>query len=92
MEITMLSGWAVAACIWGLVCLAAYVLKIVTKAVYAYRIRQGRMQMNQWLETVGTHLDRSYIDGTPYSKSALKKFLAELSVMYFKEQIKKHEE
>ena len=91
MEISM-SGWSAAACIWGLVALAAYLLKISKQWVHAYRVRQGRMQMNQWLFTVGKHLDMAYKDGTPYSKTALKKWLAELSVMYFKEVIKKREE
>ena len=91
MEISM-SGWSVAACIWGVVALAAYLLKISKQWVNAYRIRRGRMQMNQWLFTVGKHLDMVYKDGTPYSKTALKKWLAELSVMYFKAEIKKHEE
>lgn len=91
MEISM-SGWSAAACIWGVVALAAYLLKISKQWVNAYRIRRGRMQMNEWLWKVGKHLDMVYKDGTPYSKTALKKWLAELSVMYFKEVIKKHEE
>ena len=87
-----MSGWSAAACIWGVVALAAYLLKISKQWIHAYRIRQGRMQMNQWIFTVGKHLDMAYKDGTPYSKTALKKWLAELSVMYFKEVIKKREE
>ncbi len=91
MEISM-SGWSAAACIWGVVIGLAYLLKISKQWVNIYRIRRGRMQMNEWLAQVGKHLDLVYVDGTPYSKKALKKWLAELSVMYFKEVIKKHKE
>lgn len=91
MEITM-SGWSAAACIWGAVVLLAYLLKISKVWANAYRVRLGRMQMNEWLAEVGNHLDKVYKDGTPYSKNALKKWLAEVSVMYFKNVIKKHEE
>lgn len=87
-----MSGWSAAACIWGVVALAAYLLKISKQWVHAYRIRQGRMQMNEWLKEVGEHMDRVYVDGTPYSKTALKKWLAEVSVMYFKRVIKDHAE
>ena len=90
MEISM-SGWALAACIWGVVAILGYLLKISQQWVQAYRIRRGRMQMNEWLTMLGKHLDISYHEGTAYTKSALKKWLAELSVMYFKEVIKRHE-
>lgn len=91
MEITM-SGWSMAAGIWGVVVVLAYLLKISKLWVQAYRIRKGRMQMNEWLREVGAHMDKVYVDGTPYSKTALKKWLAEVSVMYFKNVIKKNTE
>lgn len=86
------SGWATAACIWGVVCVLAYLLKISKQWVSAYRIRRGRKQMNEWLEAVGKGLDTLYVDGTPYSKDAVKKWLAEMSVRYFKSEIQKHQE
>lgn len=91
MQITM-SGWSLAACIWGVVCILGYLLKISKQWVHAYRIRRGRMQMNEWLKHLGESLDRHYKDGTPYSKSAVKTFAAEVSVTYFRTVIKKHEQ
>lgn len=90
MEVTM-NGWSMAACIWGLVCLAAYLLKITNKWVYAYRIHRGRKQMNEWLGYIGGGLDRAW-EEKPYSKTAIKNWLAEMSASYFKHAIKKHEE
>lgn len=86
------NGWAFTLSIWGVVCFMAYLLKISKTWVQAYRIRKGRMQMNEWLEMVGKHLDIVYAEGTPYSRNALKKWLAEVSVMYFKNVIKKNTE
>lgn len=91
------SSWAAAAIVWGVVVLTVYVCKIVANAVRLgeqrvrkYRIEQGRAQMNEWLKEVGDNLDHGYKDGTAYSKDAVKKFLAEVSVSYFKKVIQKN--
>lgn len=75
--------------VWGLVLLIGRLTAFLKLVVYAYRIRIGRMQMNEWLELVGQHLDRGYEDGKPYSRHAVKKFLAECSVYYFRDVINK---
>lgn len=89
---TTVSGWAVFGCLWAIVCILAYLLKISKQWVYAFRIRRGRMQMNEWLELVGKYVDSSYREDTRYTKSAVKTFLAETSVVYFKNVIKQHQE
>lgn len=74
--------------IYGLLCCLIYASKTAKSAVQAYRIKRGRMQMNEWLHIVGKYMDINYQEGTAYSRHALKKWLAEMSVIYFKQVIK----
>lgn len=87
-----LQGWWGGAVVWGLVCILAYLLKLSKVWVHAYRIRRGRMQMNEWLKLVGETLDLNYEEGTAYSKDAVKEFLAEMSVTYYKRVMNKKPE
>lgn len=91
------SGWATAMFVWGVVVLLAYVCKIFANAVRLgeqrvrkYRIEQGRVQINEWLEEVGKHVDYGYDETATYSKESIKNFLAEVSVSYFKKVIQKN--
>lgn len=69
---------------WALVLLAQKIVKMLGLAVYAYRIKRGRMQMNDWLKFIGDGLDQCYEEGKPYSRDALKFWIADCSVKYFK--------
>lgn len=75
---------AVPASLWALVALAGKIVNALKLCVYAYRIKQGRMQMNDWLKFLGDGLDQCYEEGKPYSRDALKFWIADCSVKYFK--------
>lgn len=90
------SGWTLLS-IWGLVVILAQAyrilqafVKIREQRVRKYRIEQGRAQINEWLAEVGKHLDYGYKEGAVYSKDSIKKFLAEVSVSYFKKVVQKN--
>ena len=70
--------------LWAAVILAGRLIEMLKLAVYAYRIKKGRMQMNDWLKFLGDGLDKCYEEGKPYSRDALKFWIADCSVKYFK--------